>query len=63
MFRRIDLEVEEEVKMINLGETMLNLEAKDLRPNIVKKRKEATSRFWTNLRIKENMLAQKSRLK
>lgn len=42
---------------------MLDLEAEGLHPDIIKKRKEATNRFWTNLRIKENMLVQKSRLK
>lgn len=63
VFGRIDLEVEEGVKDINLGDTMLELEVDSLHSNIVNKRKEATARFWTKLRIKENMLVQRARLK
>ncbi|XP_058767553.1 uncharacterized protein LOC131641267 [Vicia villosa] len=63
VFGRMDLDVEEGVRDINIGDDRLELEAEDLNIDILKERKEATSRFWTNLRIKENMLAQKSRIK
>ncbi|XP_058783622.1 uncharacterized protein LOC131658332 [Vicia villosa] len=63
VFGIIDLEVEEGVKDIIFGDKLLELDSVELNPEIVKKRKEATNRFWTDLRIKENMLVQKSRLK
>ncbi|XP_058721686.1 uncharacterized protein LOC131593278 [Vicia villosa] len=62
-FGKIDLEVEEGVRDINLGDDRLELETEDLHLGILKDRKEATSRFWSKFRIKENMLVQKSRVK
>ncbi|XP_058767480.1 uncharacterized protein LOC131641192 [Vicia villosa] len=63
VFGRINLEVEEGVRDINCGDVLLEEADEILQPEILKNRKEATSRFWTKLRIKENMLVQKSRLK
>ncbi|CAI8603270.1 unnamed protein product [Vicia faba] len=63
VFGRIDLELEEGVRDINIGDERLDYEDDVLHPEIIAKGKEDTSRFWTNLRIKENMLVQKSRLK
>ncbi|XP_058740918.1 uncharacterized protein LOC131613249 [Vicia villosa] len=61
VFSRVDLDIQEEVRDINLGDDLL--EAEDIQPDTVFNRKEATSRFWTKLRIKENMLVQKANLK
>ncbi|XP_058721864.1 uncharacterized protein LOC131593391 [Vicia villosa] len=58
VFGKFDLEVEEGVRELN--------EADDcdvLDDEIQAIKKNASSRFWLNLRIKENMLIQKSRLK
>ncbi|XP_058762988.1 uncharacterized protein LOC131636401 [Vicia villosa] len=63
VFGRKDLDVEEGVKDINIGDDRLELEAEDLHLGILKNMKEATSWFWSKLRIKENMLVQKSRVK
>ncbi|XP_058782835.1 uncharacterized protein LOC131657455 [Vicia villosa] len=63
VFGKIELEIEEGVRDINFGDDRLEVEAEDLHPEIIKGRKEATSRFWTRLRIKENMIVQKSRLR
>ncbi|XP_058775485.1 uncharacterized protein LOC131649744 [Vicia villosa] len=62
VFGRIDLEVEEEVVNINNKYSILEEDDAGDMMDIVKGRKEASSRFWLNLRIKENMLLQKSRL-
>ncbi|XP_058753015.1 uncharacterized protein LOC131626202 [Vicia villosa] len=63
VFGKMDLEIQEEVNEINQRDLLLEVEAEESHPEIVTKRKEATSRFWRNLRIKENMLAQKANLK
>ncbi|XP_058767766.1 uncharacterized protein LOC131641482 [Vicia villosa] len=58
-----DLEVEEGVRELNLAD--LKLEGNDddsFEENLVR-RKEASCRIWRNLRLKENMLLQKARLK
>ncbi|XP_058727126.1 uncharacterized protein LOC131598556 [Vicia villosa] len=62
IFERIDLEVEEEVTEMNKRDSLLEVVDEGDLINIIKGRKEASSRFWLNLRIKENMLIQKSRL-
>ncbi|XP_058758224.1 uncharacterized protein LOC131631444 [Vicia villosa] len=62
VFARIDLEVEEEVEDLNRWDTLLEEENVGGRDEIVKVRKEESCRFWLNLRIKENMIIQKSRL-
>ncbi|XP_058763699.1 uncharacterized protein LOC131637125 [Vicia villosa] len=63
VFGKKDLEIQEEVNEINHRDLLLEVEAEESHPEIVTKRKEATRRFWRNLRIKENMLAQKANLK
>ncbi|XP_058759273.1 uncharacterized protein LOC131632551 [Vicia villosa] len=63
VFGKIDLEVEEDVRDINIGDDRLELVLHDNCTDVVLDRKKATIRFWLNLRIKENMLAQKSKLK
>ncbi|XP_058787450.1 uncharacterized protein LOC131661827 [Vicia villosa] len=63
VFGRIDLEIEEGVRDINCGDELLNEMEGDFQSEFLQNRKEATSRFWNKLRIKENMLLQKSRLK
>ncbi|XP_058746998.1 uncharacterized protein LOC131619984 [Vicia villosa] len=63
MFGKINLEVEENVRDINYGDDFLEVEEEDNLSAILFDRKEATSRFWLNLRIKENMLAQKLKVK
>ncbi|XP_058775034.1 uncharacterized protein LOC131649281 [Vicia villosa] len=62
VFGRIDLEIEEEVSELNRWDSLLKEALDEERENIVKVRKEVCSRFWLNLRIKENMVTQKSRL-
>ncbi|XP_058768462.1 uncharacterized protein LOC131642211 [Vicia villosa] len=63
VFGRIDLEIQEEVNDINRGDERLEVEGEDFNPDTLFERKEATSRFWMKLRIKENMLVQKANLK
>ncbi|XP_058753205.1 uncharacterized protein LOC131626408 [Vicia villosa] len=63
VFSRLDLEIQDEVRDINNGDVLLEAEEKVINPEILFNRKEATSRFWTKLRIKENMLVQKANLK
>ncbi|XP_058786237.1 uncharacterized protein LOC131660890 [Vicia villosa] len=63
VFGRIDLEIQEEVSAINGGDDLLELEGDDFLSDTLFRRKEATSRFWMKLRIKENMLVQKANLK
>ncbi|XP_058767944.1 uncharacterized protein LOC131641660 [Vicia villosa] len=63
VFGKIDLEVEEGVRDINYGDVLLGEAEEYIQLEILKNRKEATGRFQTKLRIKENMFLQKSRLK
>ncbi|XP_058775987.1 uncharacterized protein LOC131650289 [Vicia villosa] len=63
VFGRYDLEVEEGVRELNIVDGRLKVDSKDLHVDNLEKRKEVTSRIWRNLRIKENMLLQKSRLR
>ncbi|XP_058727137.1 uncharacterized protein LOC131598567 [Vicia villosa] len=63
MFGKINLEVEENVKAINFRNECLEVEGVDNIPAIVLDRNEANGRFWLNLRIKENMIVQKSKVK
>lgn len=63
MFCKIYLEVEENVRHINYGDECLEVAIDDSQSDCLKNQKEAISRFWLNLRIKENMLAQKSKVK
>ncbi|XP_058775098.1 uncharacterized protein LOC131649352 [Vicia villosa] len=64
VFGKIDLETEEGVHDINTVDERLDfdlLSSSTVDDDIVL-RKEATGRFWRNLRIKENMLLQRSKL-
>ena len=63
VFSKLDLEVEEKVRAINFGDDCLEEEVVENHYDIMKNRKEASSIFWLNLRIKENMLVQKSKVK
>ncbi|CAK8537008.1 unnamed protein product [Lathyrus sativus] len=64
VFGKIDLEVEETVGDINAGDVLAETVAPGgLSLEDTNSRKEAVTKFWTNLRIKENMLVQKSRIK
>ncbi|XP_058749036.1 uncharacterized protein LOC131621996 [Vicia villosa] len=63
VFGRHDLEVDEGVRNINMEDDRVEEADGNLLLGVVEKRREATSRFWRNLRIKENMLLQKSRLR
>ncbi|XP_058741986.1 uncharacterized protein LOC131614421 [Vicia villosa] len=64
VFGKSDLEIEEGVRSINTVDERLYFNP--LSPSSFDDghvlRKEATGRFWRNLRIKENMLLQRSRL-
>ncbi|XP_058746651.1 uncharacterized protein LOC131619583 [Vicia villosa] len=63
VFGRFDLEVEDSVRELNLGDEVLEFASEELFGEANLKRRGANKRFWLNLRIKENMLVQKSRLK
>ncbi|XP_058783019.1 uncharacterized protein LOC131657664 [Vicia villosa] len=63
VFGRIDLEVEEGVRELNMVDSRLEDVSEELRRELVEKRKEASSRIWRNMRIKENMLIQKSKVR
>ncbi|XP_058760200.1 uncharacterized protein LOC131633504 [Vicia villosa] len=63
VFGRIDLEVEEGVRDLNLADAHLEMEDGILFSDTLERRKEASSHIWRNMRLKENMLLQKSRLK
>ncbi|XP_058750108.1 uncharacterized protein LOC131623108 [Vicia villosa] len=65
VFGKINLDIEEDVNDINLADERLastSFSLASFEENLVF-RKEATCGFWRNLRIKENMLVQKSRMK
>ncbi|XP_058753369.1 uncharacterized protein LOC131626563 [Vicia villosa] len=64
VFSKYDLEMEEGVRDLNWADGRLEVEMDaDLIGDIVEKRREASSRIWRNLKIKENMILQKSRLR
>ncbi|XP_058775507.1 uncharacterized protein LOC131649767 [Vicia villosa] len=58
VFGKYDLEVDEGVRELNEAD-----DCDDFGEEIQATKRKATSRFWLNLKIKENMLIQKSRLK
>ncbi|XP_058726860.1 uncharacterized protein LOC131598261 [Vicia villosa] len=62
VFGRIELEVEENVRAINFGDECLEEEIVASHSDSLFNRKETTRNFWLKLRIKENMLAQKSKV-
>ncbi|XP_058740866.1 uncharacterized protein LOC131613193 [Vicia villosa] len=63
VFRKIELEVEEGVHGINVADERLDFTpiSSSFDDDLVR-RKEASSSFWKKLRIKENMLLQRSRM-
>ncbi|XP_058734137.1 uncharacterized protein LOC131605849 [Vicia villosa] len=63
VFGRIELELEECVREINLADDRLDTDSCSSFLANLELRKEANGNFWKNLRIKENMLIQKSRSK
>ncbi|XP_058784290.1 uncharacterized protein LOC131659066 [Vicia villosa] len=62
VFGEIDLEIEEGVRDINIADERLDPNSFDSFDGDLMFRKEASSRLWRNLRIKENMLLQRSKL-
>ncbi|XP_058758254.1 uncharacterized protein LOC131631478 [Vicia villosa] len=58
VFGNIDLKVEEGVRDLNISDDMDVMDAERLALN-----RDANNRIWLNLKIKENMLIQKSRLR
>ncbi|XP_058756965.1 uncharacterized protein LOC131630196 [Vicia villosa] len=52
VFGRMDLEIQDEVSAINNGDVLLETGDELINSDILFNRKEATSRFWTKLRIK-----------
>ncbi|XP_058726536.1 uncharacterized protein LOC131597893 [Vicia villosa] len=62
VFGRIDLEMEDGAYKMNLADDKLASDDVFNFDSTLVFRKEACSKFWKNLRIKENMLLQKSRL-
>ncbi|XP_058784155.1 uncharacterized protein LOC131658925 [Vicia villosa] len=62
VFGKIDLEMEEGVLELNIADERLVSESNSFIADNLVLRKEACSKFWRNLRIKESMLLQKSRL-
>lgn len=62
MFGNIDLEVEDNVRVLNEGDDRLEGVLDENIEDIMANRKEATSKFWLNLGIKENMLVQKIKI-
>lgn len=58
IFGKFDLAVEEGVRVLNETNEMVDTDAENLALN-----REASKSIWLNLRIKENMFIQKSRLK
>lgn len=63
VFGKIELELEANVRAINFGDECLEGEIVVSHSDRLFNRKEATRNFWLKLRIKENMLAQKSNVK
>ncbi|XP_058766452.1 uncharacterized protein LOC131640058 [Vicia villosa] len=63
VFGKIDLELEECVRNINLADEKLDSVSSPSFIDNLDLRKEASGNFWKNLRIKENMIIQKSRSK
>ncbi|XP_058781622.1 uncharacterized protein LOC131655832 [Vicia villosa] len=60
VFGRIELDMEEGVRVMNLADERLATFSSSF-DEVLDMRREACSKFWRNLRIKENMLIQKSR--
>ncbi|XP_058768560.1 uncharacterized protein LOC131642301 [Vicia villosa] len=63
VFGKIDLAVEEGVRILNEGDELVDEEDAAVSLLEADRRRRASKDFWMNLKIKENMLIQKSRLK
>ncbi|XP_058785957.1 uncharacterized protein LOC131660684 [Vicia villosa] len=63
VFGRIDLEVEQGVRELNLADLTLEGEDVDYFEETLGRRKYASCRICRNMRLKENMFLQKARLK
>ncbi|XP_058777150.1 uncharacterized protein LOC131651507 [Vicia villosa] len=63
VFGKIYLEVEEKVREINYGDDCLEDILDGNHSDLLLNRKEETRSFWLNLRIKENISAQRSKVK
>lgn len=62
-FEKMDLEIKEDKKNLNEAYALLSYCMEDQVKGVVAHRTEATRRIWLNMKIKENTLLQKSRLK
>ncbi|XP_058786822.1 uncharacterized protein LOC131661328 [Vicia villosa] len=63
VFGRFDLAVEENVRILNEGDVDMGEDDVEDSFEMIERKKRASKDFWLNLKIKENMLIQKSRLK
>ncbi|XP_058769926.1 uncharacterized protein LOC131643655 [Vicia villosa] len=63
VFRKNDLEIEEGIKKINEADDLLSCCKENQVEKVIANRSSATSQIWMQLKIKENMIPQKSRLK
>ncbi|XP_058768728.1 uncharacterized protein LOC131642504 [Vicia villosa] len=63
VFGSYDMRVEEDVRNINIYDEILESRDEEVIKDVTSKRRDASSRFWRDLQIKEDMLLQKSRLK
>ncbi|XP_058782261.1 uncharacterized protein LOC131656596 [Vicia villosa] len=63
VFGKIDLEMEDSANEVKCGDSKLEECSEDLIGEALDERNVANKKFWLNLRIKENMLVQKSRLR
>ncbi|XP_058765931.1 uncharacterized protein LOC131639452 [Vicia villosa] len=61
VFGRFDLLIEDGVKRINVPDDLLKSCKEDEVDGLVKVRSEVSRKMWLNMRVKENMLLQKSR--
>ncbi|XP_058784148.1 uncharacterized protein LOC131658917 [Vicia villosa] len=63
VFGKYDLEMEEGVRDINVADERLESDSNFSLSENLEFRKETCRKFWRNLRIKENMILQKSRVR
>ncbi|XP_058752845.1 uncharacterized protein LOC131626046 [Vicia villosa] len=63
VFGKRDLEIEEDIRAINEADKLLESCREEASEEILAIRSEATSRMWKDIRVKENLIFQKSRSK
>lgn len=63
VYGKIDLGIKDIVKAINDEDEFVEWCCENQTEDAIRRRSTATSRMWTNIRIKENFLLQKLRLK